>query len=34
MPELIAPSTRLRESWLAARSEWDRASDHRPAGVA
>ena len=24
MPELVAPTTRLRESWLAAREEWGR----------
>lgn len=29
MPELIPPSTRLRESWLAARSEWDHG-EHQP----
>ncbi|HYK69280.1 MAG TPA: GNAT family N-acetyltransferase [Streptosporangiaceae bacterium] len=33
MPELIAPTTRLRESWLAARNEWGLDADQAGSGL-
>jgi len=33
MPELIAPTTRLHESWLAARDEWGRGTHQDGSGL-
>src|SRR3954470_16628386 len=33
MPELIAPTTRLHRSWLAAREEWGRGAHMAGSGV-
>jgi len=33
MPELIEPTTRLRESWLAARDEWGRGVHQAGSGL-
>jgi predicted acetyltransferase len=33
VPDLIAPTTRLRESWLTARSEWERGAHQDGSGL-
>jgi hypothetical protein len=32
MPELISPTTRLRDSWLASRDEWGRGTHQDGSG--
>src|ERR1035437_1195410 len=33
MPQLIAPTTRLHDSWLASRDEWGRGTNQDGAGL-
>jgi len=33
MPELISPTTRLRDSWLASRDEWGRGTHQDGSGL-